>query len=194
MEVGDPAVGGARLAAWTTVAGNERPLLVLISGSPGSGKSTLARRLSDATRLPHLNRDELWAGLRLTHRRGGPDALLSRGIVAQYGALEHLLAVGVSLIADGTLYRGEHEASVRRLRDLAEVVNLHVRCGQASQRFEERERSVDQPTEEFDRKMRKMQEVQRLVAEPLDLSCRMIEVVNEDDFDPTVEQLVRELV
>ena len=171
----------------------ERPLLVLVSGAPGSGKSTLARRLSEATRLPHLDRDEIWAGLRLTHRRGGPDALLSRGVVAQFGALEHLLAVGVSLIADGTLYRGEHEASVRRLRDLAEVVNLHVRSDRAAQRFEERERSVDQPREELDSALRRMSSVQRLVTEPLDLSCRMIEVVNDDDFDPSVEQLVREL-
>jgi hypothetical protein len=144
-------------------------------------------------RLPHLNRDEIWAGLRLTHSRGAPEAVLSRGIVAEYGALEHLLAVGVSVIADGTLYRGEFEANVRRLRDLADVVNLHVRSSRAAERFEERERLLDQPKDEFDRKMRKIYEIEAAVSEPLDLSCRVIEVANEDDFDPSVEQLVQKL-
>lgn len=175
------------------VTGDGRPLLVLISGSPGSGKSTLGRRLSQEMRLPHLNRDEIWAGLRFTHERGAPDSVLSRGIVAEYGAIEHLLAVGVSLIADGTLYRGEFEANVRRLQDLAQVVNLHVRSSQASQRFEQRERSLDQPTEDVERKMRKLHEIRNLVAEPLDLPCRTIEITNEEDFEPSVEQIIREL-
>lgn len=176
------------------VSGDGRPLLILISGSPGSGKTTLGRRLSEATRLPHLNRDEIWTGLRLTHQRGAPEAVLTRGIVAEYGAIEHLLAVGVSLIADGTLYRGEFEGNVRRLRDLAEVVNLHVRSNRAAERFEKRERLRSQPAEELERKLRKIVEIEAAVAEPLELSCRVIEVANEDDFDPSVEQLAQELV
>jgi len=177
----------------SSVTGDGRPLLVLISGSPGSGKSTLGRQLSELLRLPHLNRDEIWSGLRFTHRRGASDGVLSRGIVAEYGALEHLLAVGVSLIADRTLYRGEFEANVRRLQDLAQVVNVHVRSSHAQQRFEERERAVEQSVEEFDRKMRKVQEIREVVSNPLDLSCSVIEVPNEDGFQPSVEQIASEL-
>jgi len=182
-----------RHGSMTTVTGDGRPLLVLISGSPGSGKSTLGRLLSKEMRLPHLNRDEIWAGLRFTHQRGASDDVLVRGIVAEYGALEHLLAVGVSLIADGTLYRGEFEANIRRLQDLAQVVNLHVRSSRASQRFEERELALDQSAEDLDRKLDKLQEIQDLVSEPLDLTCQTIEITNEDDFEPSVEQIISEL-
>jgi len=32
-----------------------------------------------------------------------------------------------------------------------------------------------------------------VVSEPLELTCQTIEITNEDDFEPSVEQIIREL-
>lgn len=146
------------------------PLLVLISGAPGSGKSTLAAELAAALGLPRLSRDDLWSGLRFTHGRGAPAIVATRGIAAEYGALEHLLAVGVSIVADGTLYHGEMEGSIRRLCDLADVVNLHCMSSVALDRYRQRQLNA-----------------------PLDIPCRQLLVSNEAGFDPSVDELVAAL-
>jgi predicted kinase len=112
-----------------------RPLLVLISGAPGSGKTTLGTRLADELAVVHLDRDWVANGLRLTIARGAPKEINDRSVTAWFGAIEHLLAIGASLIATGTMYAGEMEASVRRLRDLAEVVNVHCHAADARERF-----------------------------------------------------------
>jgi len=118
------------------------PLLVLVSGAPASGKTTLAQELSNLLTVFHLNRDEIWDGLRFTVGRGGDPSLARRGVVAEYGVLEHLLAVGVSVVADGTLYAGEFEAHVRRLRDLADVVNVHCRAANSIERDRARQEGL----------------------------------------------------
>ncbi len=169
------------------------PLLVLISGAPGSGKSTLAAELAAALGLPRLSRDELWSRLRFTHARGAPAIVATRGIAAEYGALEHLLAVGVSVVADGTLYRGEMEGNVRRLCDLADVVNLHCMSSVALDRYRQRQLSAGIAVEVVDATLQDLEARQEQFTSPLDLPCRQILVSNEAHFDPPVEQLVAAL-
>jgi hypothetical protein len=41
--------------------------------------------------------------------------------------------------------------------------------------------------------MLRIAEIQTVVSEPLDLGCRLIEVSNEQAFDPSVEDLASEL-
>jgi len=176
------------------LANEVQPLLVLVSGAPGSGKTTLARQIAQALKIPHLNRDEIWEGLRFTVRRGAPESIGGRGVTAEYGALEHLLAVGVSLVADGTMYRGEFEANIRRLRDLAEVVNIHCRAASASQRYRDRELEKQLPQQVFDAQMKRLSEIGDLVTDPLDLGCPMIEVNTESDLNPPVDEILRALI
>jgi predicted kinase len=175
-------------------ANDVQPLLVLVSGAPGSGKTTLARQIAQALKLPHLNRDEIWEGLRFTVRRGAPESIGRRGVTAEYGVLEHLLAVGVSMVADGTMYRGEFEANIRRLRDLAEVVNIHCRAASASQRYRDRELAKQLPQQVFDAKMNRLSEMGDKVTEPLDLGCPMIEVNTESDLNPSLDEILSALI
>ncbi len=169
------------------------PLLVLISGAPGSGKSTLAAELAAALGLPRLSRDELWSGLRFTHARGAPAIVASRGITAEFGALEHLLAVGVSVVADGTLYRGEMEGSIRRLCDLADVVNLHCMCSVALDRYRQRQLSSGVAADVVDATVNDLAAKRDQFTSPLDLACRQIVVSNEARFDPPVDELAAAL-
>jgi predicted kinase len=112
-------------------------LLVLVSGAPGSGKTTLAIEIAQAMRLFHLHRDSLWDGLRFTAARGRGEPL-AHGVDVWYAATALLLKSGVSLVADGTLYRGWDEANVRPLFGLGEVVNVHCRATGAIERYRTR--------------------------------------------------------
>ena len=169
------------------------PLLVLISGAPGSGKSTLAAELAAGLGLPRLSRDELWAGLRFTHQRGAPGIVATRGIAAEYGALEHLLAVGVTVVADGTLYRGEMEGNVRRLCDLADVVNLHCVSSVALDRYRQRQLDAGVAVDVVDAALQDVEARRDQFTAPLDLACRQILVSNEAGFDPSVDELIAAL-
>ena len=169
------------------------PLLVLISGAPRSGKSTLAAELAAGLGLPRLSRDELWSGLRFTHQRGAPAIVATRGIAAEYGALEHLLAVGVSVVADGTLYRGEMEGNVRRLCDLADVVNLHCVSSVALDRYRQRQLDAGVAVEVVDATLLDLEARGGQFTAPLDLACRQILVTNETGFDPSIDELIAAL-
>src|SRR5207248_6268645 len=125
-------------------------------------------------------------GLRLTIARGAPVEISQRGVPAHFGAMEHLLAIGVSLIADGTMYAGEMEQSVRRLRDLAEVVNVHCFASQWQARFFERQRGVLSATSEQMTKFGQLfAEYGQRIVEPLELGCRRIDVTTDDGYDPS---------
>ena len=98
-----------------------RPLAVVVSGAPGSGKTTLARELSEAMKLPHLNKDLVCSSL----RRGLESSLANkRAFELVYGTARLWLEAGLSLVMDMTMYAEYSPAEVASLQPYGFVVNV----------------------------------------------------------------------
>jgi predicted kinase len=166
---------------------------VLVSGAPGAGKTSLAAALADRLGILHINRDAVNNGLRLTVDRGAPPVIAGRGVAATFGALEHLAAAGVSLVTDGTLFP-DMSASVRRLRDYADVVNIHCTATDWRRRFVERQRQRGASQDDLARWDALLDEWGDSIVDPLDLSCTRFEVSTDDGYDPTVDDMIERLL
>ena len=168
------------------------PLLVLVSGAPGSGKTTLAVAIAGALGLFHLHRDGIWDGLRFTaaRRRAGSQV---HGVDVWYAAMKLLLESGVSLVADGTLYRDWDEANARPLLALADVVNVHCRSDQAVDRHRARLRRAGTSPDEVAATVARVEAQLHRTSHRLDLGCRCLQLDTSDGYDPPLEELLRAL-
>jgi predicted kinase len=165
------------------------PLLVLVSGAPGSGKTTLAGRIADSVGLFHLHRDGIWDGLRFTSARGQGEAV-GHGVEVWYSMLALLMRHGVSVVADGTLYRGEDEQNVAAVLQFGEVINLHCHCADSVERYRARQQIKGATDVRLASLMARVESIQDRVTEPLSLGCPSIAIDTTDGYDPPLDQLI----
>jgi adenylate kinase family enzyme len=172
-----------------------QPLLIFVSGAPGSGKTTLAQRIAAHLRVPHVPRDEVLRGLEMT--AGGSIDRGGFGIEVYYKTLTTMLDQGVSMVTDGTIYKGISEDDIIHfLSSRATVINIHARAQNEHERFIERERQrrnqgwSDEWAISYKQRLDK---IYNQAVEPLELNVPLIEVDATNGYDPPIEEIVRRI-
>lgn len=167
-----------------------KPLMVIVSGAPGAGKTTLAKALADYLRVPHVPRDDILRGMELT--RGGDINRGKEGVQAYFGVLTHMLGAGISLVTDGTLYRGLSEKDVKEIFvPIATVINVHVRAHHEFERFAKREAEREGWSDEWvHAHMDRLKEIYNDTVDPLDFGVPVIEVDATDGYAPALPRVV----
>jgi hypothetical protein len=102
-----------------------------------------------------------------------------------------LLAGGVSVVVDLTLYPGFAQAGVAELRQAGRVVNLHCRADGALERFERRMRADarNRPASVTALVERSRSEL-AMFSEPLALGVPVLEVDATDGYQPPIEDVL----
>ena len=167
----------------------EAPLFVIVSGAPGSGKTTLATQLAAHMRLLHVPRDEFFWGMTYTanaHINRGAE-----GINTFYDVLRSLGEKGVSLVTDGTIYKGISEPDITsKLAPIARLVNVHCRAENVNQRFYNREVArYGQATDELEEHLKHLDKIYADTAEPLQLDCPVLEVDTNGIYNPSLAEI-----
>lgn len=170
-----------------------KPLIVFVSGTPGSGKTTLARRLAEHMRLLHVPRDEFfWA---MTYTLGEHINRRQVGIPAYYDALVYLAEHRISLVTDGTIYKGISEEDIKKyLMPVSHLVNVHCYAKNERERFYKREielRGENHPW--LDDHMKYLETIYEQTVDPLDLGCTCIEVDTTDGYSPSIEKIANQI-
>jgi len=173
---------------------HKKPLVLLVTGAPGSGKSTLASVIAEHMRLPHVERDVIFRGINLTHGiRTDP---ITVGIPAYYSVIENMLSHNMSLVTDGTMYKGISKSDIKEhLVSKAFVVNLHARAENEKERFRKREQArTFESSDWVDGHMKRLDAIYADTVDPLDYGVDCIEVDTNDGFLPTIKQLADDIM
>lgn len=172
-----------------------QPLVVLVSGAPGSGKTTLAHTLARHLRLLHVPRDEVLRSLEMTS--GGPIDKGGYGIETYYAVLSKMLELGMSVVTDGTIYKGLSEKDITAfLSSKATIINVHARATNERERFLKRE--LEREAEGWSSEwvhghFNHLDKIYHQTAEPLQLNVPVIEVDATEGYAPGINEIIAEI-
>ena len=177
---------------------DERPLLVILGGTPASGKSTLAALLARELRLPLLARDTLKEAL--MDRLGAPSRARSRELGAAsyallYVVLDRLLEAGVGAILESNFSRGL-EAELHRPVARSRAVQIHCRVPPelSRSRYVERAASGNRHPGHHDAAAETLADLDANLAarrhDPLDLGIPLLTVETTDGYDPDLATIL----
>ncbi len=160
-----------------------------MSGQPGLGKSVLADKLAREFGLYHFERDAMKHGIEYT---AGARGERSKTIVPVYfAAIERLAGLGISLVADGTLYRDKAAEQLTPITQVADILVIHCQSRSARERLFERERQIHGLDLKSDQTyLDHMAWVDTMTAAPLDLPYPTL-VVDTDtpDYTPSLVEV-----
>lgn len=178
----------------------QRPLLVIVGGTPARGKSTLARRLADALSLPLLSRDTIteWiAGGAGTESLASTERL-ARGVICVFYAFgAELLRAGVGAVLEQPYQRGVAEDQLRPLLKYAQAVQITCSLPpeESVRRYVARfERGERHPAHFDAERIARVQSGERQINwtrfEPLDLPVPTLRVDTTAGYAPPLEAIV----
>ena len=184
---------------------NHKPKLVIITGQPGSGKSTLAKELGKLLYLPVISRDEVKEGYVNTFAIPHYELPEDTNKVATeifFRVIALLLSSNISLIAEAAFQHKTWEPEIARLKNYADA--FIVVCDLDSQTAARRhlERGLRDGKREFfhgDNRVTHFKKTGEFLApenyEPPSIpEVRTVRVSTLNDYDPGLEDLVKEIM
>jgi hypothetical protein len=89
------------------------------------------------------------------------------------------------------MYRGEMEQSIRRLRDFATVVNVHLTATNATDRWIAARRQDGVPKAVIDDLLtNRIHKLGPAISDAVDYGCTRIEVRTDEGYDPSIDVVI----
>lgn len=164
-----------------------------ISGAPGSGKTTLARLLADQLYIPSISSDLIHGGVAFSNPEHNREQTLLNIFVP---IMIEMSKKGISFVADQVLQKGTSEVYiVDKLRPYATIINIHTVCDNPIERYEERIKHADSPNI-IERREHLLERAKHhkgnldRTSQPLELSLPVLTVNTNDDYRPSLGEIV----
>lgn len=175
-----------------------KPLLVVVTGSPASGKSTLARILADKINCPLLSRDELKEGL--INTLGVSHSQLDRPVDLHvyetfFETIALLVSKGISLVIEAAFQDKLWRPKLLLLSQQSAIKIIICKTDPALARARFAKRLSSIPGREKFHGDQSLQ-AERLAAmienyQPVNLDVPTLQVETTNRYDPDLEEMLR---